>query len=136
MWGTGLFSDDTACDIRNYYRELLEDSVEDSAATRQTLERFEAYLQEPDGVALIAFAVTQSKVGRLEADVRDRALAIIDAGADLAVWEQENQRSIAGVKHEPPRSAQGSVHHGELDTSHRGGAVRVHAHRYRFAGLL
>ncbi len=95
VWGTGLFSDDVACDIRDHYRELLEDSVEDSTATRLTLEKFKQYLEEPDGVALIAFAVTQSKVGRLEADVRDRALAIIDTGADLAVWEQENPKLLS-----------------------------------------
>ena len=94
VWGTDLFSDDVACDIRDHYRQLLEDSVEDSAATRLTLEKFERYLEEPDGVALVAFAVTQSKLGRLEPDVRDRALAIIDAGADLAVWEQENPKLL------------------------------------------
>jgi Domain of unknown function (DUF4259) len=94
VWGTGLFSDDVACDIRDHYRQLLEDSVEDSAATRLTLETFERYLEEPDGVALIAFAVTQSKLGRLEPDVRDRALAIIDAGADLAGWEEENPKLL------------------------------------------
>jgi hypothetical protein len=94
VWGTGLFSDDVACDIRDHYRQLLEDGVEDSDATRLTLEKFERYLEEPDGVALIAFAVTQSKLGRLEPDVRDRALAIIDAGADLAVWEQENPKLL------------------------------------------
>jgi len=94
-WGTALFSDDEACDIRNYYRELLEERVEDNAATRQTLEQFEAYLQAPDSVALIALAVTQSKVGRLDPDVRDRALALIDAGADLAVWEQENPKLLS-----------------------------------------
>jgi hypothetical protein len=94
VWGTGLFSDDETCDIRGYYRQLLEDSVDDSAATRLTLEKFERYLEEPDGVALIALAVTQSTLGRLEPDVRDRALAIIDAGADLGVWEQENPKLL------------------------------------------
>jgi hypothetical protein len=94
VWGTGLFSDDVACDIRDHYRQLLEDSVEDSAAARLTLEKFERYLEEPDGVALIAFAVTQSKLGRLERDIRDRALAIIDAGADLMVWEHENPKLL------------------------------------------
>jgi hypothetical protein len=95
VWGTGLFSDDVACDIRDHYRQLLEDGIEDSAATRLTLDKFQRYLEEPDGVALIAFAVTQSKVGRLEPDVRDRALAIIDAGAGLAVWEQENPKLLS-----------------------------------------
>jgi len=94
VWGTDLFSDDMACDIRDHYRQLLEDSVEDSSATRLTLEKFERYLEEPDSVALIALAVTQSKLGRLEPDVRDRALAIIDAGADLVVWERENPKLL------------------------------------------
>jgi hypothetical protein len=83
-----------ACDIRDHYRQLLEDSVEDSAATRLTLEQFERHLEEPDSVALIALAVTQSKLGRLESDVRDRALALIDAGADLAVWQRENRKLL------------------------------------------
>ena len=95
-WGTGLFSDDVACDIRDHFRQLLEDGVEDRAATRLTLEKFGPYLEEPEGVALmIAFAVTQSKVGRLEPDIRDRALAIIEAGADLAVWERENPKLLS-----------------------------------------
>jgi hypothetical protein len=93
-WGTALFSDDTACDIRDHYRQLLEDGVEDSAATRLTLEKFERYLEGPDDIALVALAVTQSKLGRLQPDVRDRALAIIDAGADLAVWELENPKLL------------------------------------------
>src|SRR6478736_2602904 len=98
-WGTGLFADDLACDIRDHYRQLLEDSDDDSAATRLTLEKFKSYLQEADSVALIAFAITQSKVGRLEPDIRDRALAIIAAGADLALWERENPKLL------PKRSA-------------------------------
>jgi hypothetical protein len=94
-WGTALFSDDTACDIRDHYRELLEDGTEDGEASRLTVEKFRAYFEESDGVVLLlAFAVTQSKLGRLEPDVRDRALAIIDAGADLAVWEQENPKLV------------------------------------------
>jgi hypothetical protein len=95
VWGPGLFSDDVACDIRDHYRQLLEDGAEDGDATRLTLEKFEPYLEQPDSIALIAFAVTQSKLGRLELGVRDRALAIIDAGADLAVWEQENPKQLA-----------------------------------------
>jgi len=94
VWGTGLFSDDVACDIRDHYRQLLEDGAEDGAATRLTLEKFEPYLEESDSIALIAFAVTQSKLGRLEPDVRDRALAFIDSGADLAVWERENPKLL------------------------------------------
>jgi hypothetical protein len=83
-----------ACDIRDHYRQLLEDGVEDGAATQLILEEFRPDLDEPDSIAPIAFAVLQSKLGRLEPDVRDRALAIIDAGADLAVWERENPKLL------------------------------------------
>ncbi len=95
VWGTGLFSDDVACDVRDHYRELLEDGIEDSAATQQTVEKFRAYLDEPEGIALLALAVTQSTLGRLDSDIRDRALAVIDRGADLEVWERENPKQLA-----------------------------------------
>lgn len=46
-------------------------------------------------MSILALAVTQSKIGRLDPDVRSRALAALDNGADLAVWEQENPKSLA-----------------------------------------
>ena len=94
VWGTSLFADDIACDIRDHYRELLEDGAEDSAAMRLVLEKFGAYFEESDGIALLAFAVTQSKLGRLDADIRDRALAVLDGGADLDIWERENPKLL------------------------------------------
>jgi hypothetical protein len=90
VWGTDLFSDDVARDVRDHYRELLQDGVEDRAPTPLTVERFRAYLEESDGVALLALAVTQSKLGRLDPDIRDRALAVLDRGADLETWERDN----------------------------------------------
>ena len=94
VWGTDLFSDDVACDVHDHYRELLEDGVEDAAATQLTVERYRAYLEESDGVALLALAVTQSKVGRLDPDIRDRALAVLDRGADLEIWERDNPKRL------------------------------------------
>ena len=95
VWGTGLFSDDLACDVRDHYHELLEDGVEDGEATRQTVEAFREYLEESSGVALLAFAVTQSKLGRLDPDIRDRALAVLDRGADLEMWERDNPKLLS-----------------------------------------
>jgi hypothetical protein len=94
VWGTDLFSDDVACDVRDHYLELVEDGVEDGAATQLTVERFRASLEESDGVALLAFAVTQSKIGRLDPDIRDRALAVLDRGADLEMWERANPKLL------------------------------------------
>jgi hypothetical protein len=93
-WGTGLFSDDVASDIRSHYRGLIEDGVADADAMRATAEKFRAYLDEPDGIALLAFALTQSSIGRLDPHIRDRALAVLDRGADLDLWERENPKLL------------------------------------------
>ena len=94
VWGVDLFADDVACDVRDHYRELLEDGVEDDEATRQTLEKFFAYLEASEDIAVLALAVTQSTLGRLDPHIRDRALAVIDRGADLEVWEQDNPKLL------------------------------------------
>ena len=80
--GPALFSDDLACDVRDDYRELLEDQVSDSEATRRILEQYAGSLADPDeaSVVWLGLAVTQSKVGRLETSVRDEALRVIDSG--------------------------------------------------------
>ena len=95
-WGTGLFSSDMARDIRDFYREQIEVGIEDTEATRLTVEKFRSYLDDPDEgpVLLIALAVTQSKIGRLDPDLRGRALAAIASGGDLATWEQENPKLL------------------------------------------
>jgi hypothetical protein len=95
-WGTGLFSSDMARDIRDLYRERIEDGISDSEATRLTLEKFRSYLDDPEEgpVLLVVLAVTQSKIGRLDPVIRGRALAAIDSGADLATWEQENPKLL------------------------------------------
>lgn len=95
-WGTSLFSNDTACDIRDAYRERIEDGIEDAEATRLTVEEFRRYLDDPEegSALLLALAVTQSKIGRLDPVIRDRALAALDTGADLAMWEAENPKLV------------------------------------------
>lgn len=95
-WGADLFSDDTACDIRDEYREQIEDGVEDAEATRSTLARFRSYFDDPKygAVCILALAVTQSKIGRLDPAIRSRALAAIDNGADLAIWKREDPKSL------------------------------------------
>ncbi len=96
-WGTGLFSSDMARDIRDFYRERIEDGIEDAEATRQTLEKFGSYLDDPEEspVLLVALAVTQSKIGRLDPAVGSRALAAIDSGTDLSRWARENPRLLS-----------------------------------------
>lgn len=95
-WGTGLFSDDEACDIRDEYREQIEDGVEDGEALRSTLAKFRSSFDDPESgpICILALAVTQSKIGRLDPDICAQALAAIDNGAELAIWERENPKNL------------------------------------------
>ena len=100
VWDTALFSNDLACDIRDHYRELIEDGVDDAEATRQTIAKYQESLDDPDDgtSAILALAVTQSKIGRLDPVIRDRALAAIERGGDLSVWAIDNPKLLAKRK--------------------------------------
>jgi hypothetical protein len=90
-WGPALFSDDIAMDVRDEYRGFLEDELDDQEATRRTLDRFSGSLDDPDEgpVVWLVLAITQSKLGRLDAAVADRALQIIATDEGMARWEEQ-----------------------------------------------
>lgn len=88
-WGTALFSDDTACDVRDTYREFVGDGLTGPEATKALLREWSASLDDPDEspVFWMALAATQWKCGRLEPSVLQQALDVIDSGSGLARWE-------------------------------------------------
>lgn len=84
-WGTGIFDSDLAQDVRDEWREALMDA---RAPEFDDDER-----DEPE--FWIALAAAQHETGRLDDDVRDRALEAIDAGADLELWEGRDRKRRA-----------------------------------------
>jgi hypothetical protein len=96
-WGPGLFSDDVACDVRDQYRELLEDQVPDDEAEHQVLDAWSASLDDDDDgpVVWLAVAATQSKLGRLSDRVKGEALRVIDDGSDMARWADADRTDRA-----------------------------------------
>lgn len=104
-WGPGVFSDDVALDVRNAWREALMDGLDDEAATARVFEQLADVFADEDEdsvVAWLALAAAQSQTGRLQPDVRDRALALIESGGDLELWREEptfaRQRAAALAK--------------------------------------
>lgn len=94
--GPAIFSDDTTADIRTTYRDLLEDQVPDDEATRQVIARYQAELPADEAHLLwLALAATQTKLGRLDEDVRARALHVIDKGEGLHLWVEAGPRQLA-----------------------------------------
>ncbi len=92
-WGTALFSDDTARDVRDSYLDLVGDGLTGPEATTALLRRWSASLNDPDEspVFWLALATTQWRCGRLESQVLQQALKVIDSGADLARWQPRSK---------------------------------------------
>ena len=88
-WGTGLYQDDTACDIRDNYTDHLGNGLSEQEATSRILTQFESLLADPveSCVVWFALAAVQWKHGRLKPETCRRALELIDSGADLTRWQ-------------------------------------------------
>lgn len=83
-WGVGLFQDDTACEVRDAFVDLIADGFSDEEATAELVRQWGTPGFDPDEYSIfwIALAATQFSNGRLVADVRQRAIDIIDAGEE------------------------------------------------------
>jgi hypothetical protein len=94
-WGTAIFSDDLAADIRGDFRELIGDGLTPSEATESLKAEYSSSLDDPDEMSVfwIALALTQWKLGRLEDSTKKMALQVIDDGTDLARWDDAKTRA-------------------------------------------
>jgi hypothetical protein len=97
-WGTAIFSNDTACDVRDTYRGLLEDGVSDADAMSRVITEFADLDPDEAHELWLALAAIQTQLGRLDDTVRDRALAIIDSGQGLELWAEAGTRELAARK--------------------------------------
>ena len=94
-WGPGLFSSDLSADVRDVYRDFLEDQVPDGEATARTIERFDIGDDPEDCEMWLALAATQHKLGRLDDAICERAIQIIDSGDGEDRWRGEGGRELS-----------------------------------------
>lgn len=89
-WGFAIFSDDTACDIRDYYRTQLTDGASDSDAKLRTQRAFlgssSGSIIVSESLFWVAMASSQWEVGRLDEETKANAIAAIDSGGELNRW--------------------------------------------------
>ena len=97
-WGPAVFSDDTACDIRSDYRELLEDGIDDAEVTRRVIAGYQHLDDDEAHVLWLALAAAQSALGRLDDSVRSEALRVIDGDIGLELWAEAGAEELAGRK--------------------------------------
>jgi hypothetical protein len=132
-WSTGVFGNDLASDVRGEYRELLEDGTPAAEALQKVLGSFADDVDDADNGTCFwtGLAAAQMELGRLDPLVRDRAVAVIDAGGDLHMWDEtgsaNSRRAVlaklrgrllgpqkAAVKVRPPRRVPCPVQAGDV----------------------
>jgi len=88
-WGSSLYANDTASDVRDTYMDFLKDQLNSQEAYDKTLEKLKDYMTDPDEAPLFWYALadTQWQVGRLTPDVKEKALEWIDKDGGMSLWE-------------------------------------------------
>ncbi len=89
-WGVAILSDDIAEDIKLLYKDLLANEYSNEEASRIVIEEYKNELDDEETIVFwLVFSSIQWKLGRLQENVKQEALQIIESGADLARWEEE-----------------------------------------------
>ena len=99
-WGTKLYQDDVAMDVRNTLKDLLHRGKSVEEITKQMYEDFAWAIDDQDDGPVFWFALadTQWKLGRLLPEVKAQALALIDKGDDLERWRAEGPKHAVARK--------------------------------------
>lgn len=89
-WGTGLYQDDVAEDIKTDYINFLKEGKTNQETYDKLIADNQMIINDfEDGpVFWFALADTQWKLGRLMPYVKEQALKHLDEGTDLLKWEE------------------------------------------------
>lgn len=98
-WGTGLYSDDTACEVRDDYKDILGDGIAEPEATDLLIEQWKNFLSDPDisPVFWLVLADVQWNLGKLQMKVKQNAIKTIENNSDLIRWSS-NQKLVTKRK--------------------------------------
>ncbi|MCP3738212.1 MarR family transcriptional regulator [Rossellomorea sp. BNER] len=96
-WGTGIFDDDTTCDVRDDFIDFLEEGNSAEEATRIILEEYlDEFTIEGDlevmSLVYVGLAAIQIEKNCLQETIRKTAIELINRGADLELWEEADEQ--------------------------------------------
>jgi len=89
VWGTAIFFDDNASDLRADHRTMIGAGLSGPEATDRLLKKWMPSAEkDPDMAAVfwLALAVTQWRCGRLEERVKKEAIRVIGDGTAMRLW--------------------------------------------------
>lgn len=93
-WGTKLYENDLALDIRAEYEEGVATKKNNKTITQQILSNYKNELQDCDEAPIIWFTLAdcQWRTGKLQKLIKETAIGYIDSKIDLQKWNDEKQR--------------------------------------------
>ena len=87
-WNTGLFSNDTTCDVKETYMSFLKQQLSDEDAYRNTCAEYEELIgSDEEDLFWFALADVQWNVGRLLPEVKEATLAFLHKPIDADRWD-------------------------------------------------
>lgn len=86
-WGTGLYENDDACDVRDYYQHLLVNNWDHEDALLQIIKKFRLYAAD-EGNAACWFALADCAwhYGTLDKALKEHALILAQANLEKDSW--------------------------------------------------
>lgn len=88
-WGSGLYTNDSTCDVRDSYIRYLQEGSGNKEAYKKTLDEYNELLGDQDEPFLwFALAETQWKTGRLLTEVKEKALMWIEQDGGIELWAE------------------------------------------------
>lgn len=98
-WGTGLYANDSTCDVRDSYIKFLQEGLSNTDAYEKMLIEYEEYIGDDDEPFFwFALAETQWCTGRLLPEVKEKALEWIEKGGGLELWEDSTNKGSGWKK--------------------------------------
>ena len=86
-WGTGLYSNDLACDIRSDYREMLVCHYTHEEAVQRILRDHQLSKDDPeDAAGWFALADCAWKYGHLDDELKAFVMSLIDRNTEEELW--------------------------------------------------
>ena len=97
-WGTALYSDDEALDVKDSYIELLKETQSHEESFKRCKEQFSDTLNEkmPDCEAIFWFVIAERQwfYGVLFPEVKAKALEFLSRNEHLELWEETDKKQL------------------------------------------
>ena len=101
-WGVKIFQSDVALDVKEEFKAELLRGHSDEVALQTVLESCRDFVNDDEDQYDFWFAVASYSydLGRLLPEVKEKAIALIDAGGDLERWEGREKSKREAVLNE------------------------------------